>query len=356
MKKLIKPAKLQKNDLVATVSLSGSSAGRFPARYQHGKKQFEETFGVRIVEMPNSLRTDLYYNPQLRLDDMIAAFKNPEIKAILTNIGGDETIRLLRYMTEEHFEIIKNNPKIFLGMSDTTANHFMCMKAGISSFYSPCTMFGFGENCGIMDVTVQSVKKTLFSAEPIGKLPESEEFIVDRILWDDKNNIMRKRTKTDGNHFIQGTKTVRGRLIGGCMELISMMNNTSIWPTLDEFEDTIFFIETSEERPTPAQFSYVLRNLGAMGVLERINGILFGRPGGDFTADETEAKEQWLATYPEFDEELLKVCKEYGREDMPVVTNMDFGHTVPQIVLPYGVLAEINPTNKTVSILESAVL
>ena len=356
MKQLIKPQKLQQNDLVATVSLSGCSAGKFPARYQHGKKQFEETFGVRIVEMPNSLRTDLYDNPQLRLDDMMMAFKNPDVKAILTNIGGDETIRLLRYMTDEHFEIIRNNPKIFLGMSDTTANHFMCMKAGISSFYSPCTMFGFGENCGIVDITAQSVRKTLFSTEPIGQLPESKEYIVERVYWDDKNNTMRKRIPTDGNHFIQGNKTVRGRLIGGCMELLTMMNNTSIWPSNDEFEDAILFVETSEEMPTPETFCYFLRNLGAMGVLERINGILFGRPGGEFTADDKEAKEQWLAQYQKFDEKLLKVCKEYGRNDMPIVTNMDFGHTVPQIILPYGALTEIDPTNKTVSILENAVI
>ncbi len=356
MKELIKPQKLQKNDFVATVSLSASSAANFPARYRHGKKQFEETFGVRIIEMPNSLRPDLYDNPQLRLDDMMTAFKNPEIKAILTNIGGDETIRLLRYMTDEHFDIIRNNPKIFLGMSDTTANHFMCMKAGISSFYSPCTMFGFGENCGIMDITVQNMKKTLFSTEPIGQLPESKEFILERIYWDETNDTLRKRTPTDGNHFIQGTQTVRGRLIGGCMELLIMMNNTSIWPSLSEFEDTILFVETSEDMPSPETFCYFLRNLGAMGVLARIRGILFGRPGGEFDAAEQEKQKQWLAKYPVFEDYLIKVCAEYDRRDMPIVTNMDFGHTVPQIILPYGVLTEINPTNKTVSILENAVI
>ncbi len=93
MKPLMKPSALHVGDLVATVSLSGCSAGKFPARYQHGKKQFEDTFGVHIVEMPNSLRTDLYDNPQLRLEDMRTSFKNPDIKAIVTNISGEETIR-----------------------------------------------------------------------------------------------------------------------------------------------------------------------------------------------------------------------------------------------------------------------
>lgn len=356
MKQLIKPQKLQKNDLVATVSLSCSLAGKIPGRYEHGKKQFQDTFGVKIVEMPNSLRTDLYDNPQLRLDDLMMAIKDPSIKAILTNIGGDDTIRLLQYMTDKHFEIIHNNPKIFLGMSDTTANHLMFFHAGVSSFYSPCTMFGYGENCGIPKMMIENTKKTLFDNSPIGELPQSDEFIVEKIYWDDKNDVLRKRIKTDGWHFIQGNKRVSGRLLGGCMELFSMSNGTKIFPSLDDWENAILFIETSEEMPTPDQFSYVLRNLGAMGILERINGILFGRPGGEFLSTEKREQEQWLSQYPVFEKSLLKVCAEYNRSDMPIVSNMDFGHTVPQIILPYGVLTEIDPTTKTVSILESAVL
>ena len=95
MKQLIKPQKLQKNDLIATVSLSSAMAGKIPGRYNYAKKQFEDTFGVKIIEMPNSLKTDeLYNNPQLRLDDLMMAIKDPSIKAILTNIGGDDTVRL----------------------------------------------------------------------------------------------------------------------------------------------------------------------------------------------------------------------------------------------------------------------
>ena len=98
MKTLIKPKMLKENDCVATVSLSWGGAGLLPARYNHGKKQFEDSFGVKIIEMPNSMKTqELYDDPQLRLNDLMEAFKNPEIKAILTNIGGSDTIRLLQY-------------------------------------------------------------------------------------------------------------------------------------------------------------------------------------------------------------------------------------------------------------------
>lgn len=358
MKPLIKPSALKPGDTVATVSLSWGGAGLIPSRYEQGKQQFQDTFGVKIIEMPNSLKSpaELYDHPEWRLDDLMIAFKNPDIKAILTNIGGDDTIRLLRHMTDEHFEIIRNNPKIFLGMSDTTANHFMCLCAGISSFYSPANMYGYAENCGIPQYMIDNTKRALFSTEPIGIIPESKDFIIDMLRWGpETNSIMRPRIPATPWCYIQGDKPAQGRLLGGCTELMNMLNGTPLWPNLDEWNDTILFLENSEEKVSPEYVLYTLRNFGAVGILERINGILFARPGGEFGPDEQIEKEKWIANYPKFDDMILKACREYGRADIPIVTNMNFGHTLPQFILPYGAMTEINPIKKTVSILESAV-
>ena len=102
MKALIKPKALQPGDTVATISLSWGGASIFPERYKTAKAQFEKTFDVQIIETPNALKSNeiLYNNPQTRLDDLMWAFENKDIKAILTNIGGDDTIRLLPLMNE----------------------------------------------------------------------------------------------------------------------------------------------------------------------------------------------------------------------------------------------------------------
>jgi muramoyltetrapeptide carboxypeptidase LdcA involved in peptidoglycan recycling len=360
MKNLIKPNALKPGDAVATVSLSWGGAGLLSGRYEQGKKQFENAFGVKIIEMKNTLKSpdELENSPELRLADFMDALQNPEVKAILTNIGGDDTIRLLRYMTSEHWDIIKNNPKIFMGMSDTTANHFMFFKAGVSSFYSAPTMYGYAENGGIPEYMVENTKKTLFGGDPIGVLPESTEFIIDHLDWsdDETNKILRSRTKTTPWRYIQGNKIVRGRLLGGCLELLNMiMNGTSIWPKAEDWDNTILFIETSEEKLPPPYILWMLRNLGAQGILERINGILFARPGGEFDNGQETERDKWISEYPKFDDVILQACKEYDCTDIPIVTNMDFGHTVPQLILPIGVMTEINPIAKTVSILESAV-
>lgn len=358
MKTLIKPKALKVGDTIASISLSAGLAGLFPHRYQQGVKQIEESFGIKVIPTPHALCApeEIYNHPDWRLEDMIWAFKNPEVKGILSNIGGDDTIRLLPLMNEKHFEIIHNNPKIFMGLSDTTVNHMMCFKAGLTSFYSPSLLFGYAENAGIPEIMVENTKRTLFSTEPVGVLPESKEFIVESIDWKIENPPKRERLSSTPWRYIQGNKTVSGPLIGGCMDvLMNIAVVTQLWPDLDEFNNAILFLEDSEEQLPPGILLYWLRNLGAQGILERISGLLYARPGNDLFKNKEEEK-KWLARYPEFDSVILQALVEFGRTDLPVVTNMDFGHTLPQLILPYGVKAEINPQQKTVSLLESGVI
>jgi len=116
---LIKPNKLNKGDKVATVSLSWGGAGdeEILWRYNQGKERLENLFGLKVFEMQSTLKGSefIYNNPKKRAEDLTNAFADKSIKAIFSCIGGDESIRMLPYID---FEIIKNNPKIFIGYSD----------------------------------------------------------------------------------------------------------------------------------------------------------------------------------------------------------------------------------------------
>ena len=343
MKQLIKPKVLQPGDTIASISLSSGTAGMLPKRYEQGVKQIEESFGVKVISTPHALCTpeEVYEHPEWRLSDFMWAFENPEVKGILSNIGGDDTIRMLPLMTEKHFETIYNNPKIFMGLT---------------SFYSPSLLFGYAENGGIPEIMIENTKKTLFSTTPVGVLPESKEFIVENVDWGLENAPKRERIPSTPWRYIQGDSIVCGPLIGGCTDV--MMNTiigTKLWPELDDFNNAILFLEDSEEQPPADWVLYWMRNLGAQGILERLAGLLFARPGNARFKNKEE-EQKWLAKYPEFDKAILKGLKEFGRTDLPVVTNMDYGHTLPQLILPYGVMAEINPEKKTVSMLESGVI
>ena len=133
---MMKPERLKKGDKVAIVSLSRGMLGEDWAihKLDIAKERLENDFSLQVVVMPNALKGTkyLYEHPEARAKDFMDAFRDPSIKAIFNAIGGNDTIRLLPYID---FDIIKSNPKIFTGFSDTTVNHFMLHKAGLVSYY-----------------------------------------------------------------------------------------------------------------------------------------------------------------------------------------------------------------------------
>jgi muramoyltetrapeptide carboxypeptidase LdcA involved in peptidoglycan recycling len=345
---MAKPIKLQPGDKVATVSLSWGGPGTFPHRYQAGKRQLEDEFGITVVEMPHTLSDAAWLqgNPQARADDLMQAFADPSIKAIISTIGGDDSIRLLPFLD---LDVIRANPKVFMGYSDTTVTHLACLKAGLVSFYGPSIMAGFAENGGMFPYMVDSVRKTLFSPSPVGRIaPNLEGWTVEFLDWaePDHQTCRRALTPSAGWRFLQGRGTHRGHLIGGCFEVLDWLRGTAVWPDPDLWQGVILFVETSEDVPSPTAVLRGLRIYAAMGILQRLSGLLFGRPGGQVDP----------ARFDEYDEAISQVIlEEEGLADLPVITRMDFGHTDPMFVLPYGIQAEIDCDAGQFRILESAV-
>lgn len=343
---MIKPSKLNPGDKVAAVSLSWGGPSVFPHRYRAGVEQLQAEFELQVVEMPNTLKDAnwLARNPQARAEDLMQAFADPSIKAIFATIGGDDSIRLLPYFD---LDIIRKNPKVFLGYSDTTISHLACYKAGLVTFYGPSIMAEFAENTGLFPYMVQSLRKTLFSSEAVGEVkPNTAGWTVERLDWGDPANQQRKRKlhPSTGWKFLQGRGVSRGFLVGGCLEVLDWARGTEIFPT--NWQGTILFIETSEEAPPPEMVTRTLRVFAAMGILRQLAGILFGRPGGEIPVEK----------FSEYDQAILQVVhQEEGLTELPIITHMDFGHTSPMFILPYGVQAEIDCENKRFSIIENAV-
>ena len=120
---------------VAIVSLSSGIIGEDFIKFETdiGFRRLEE-FGLNVKCMPHALKGMEYVeaHPEKRAEDLIAAFRDPEIDLILCATGGDDTYRMLPYLFENDAlkKAVQNNKKIFLGYSDTTMNHFMLHKAG----------------------------------------------------------------------------------------------------------------------------------------------------------------------------------------------------------------------------------
>ena len=285
-------------------------------------------------------------NPQARADDLMQAFSDPSINAIISTIGGEDSICTLPFLD---LDIIRSNPKIFMGFSDTTITHFACHQAGLVTFYGPSIMAGFAENGGMFPYMIDSIYKTLFSSAPIGRIaPNIEGWTVEHLEWANPGNqrIKRKTNPCAGWKFLQGSGNHQGTLIGGCFEVLDWLRGTNYWPNPAEWQGAILFLETSEDAPPPGFLVSTLRSYAAIGILKKLEGILFGRPGGQIP----------MKQFEEYDDAILQVVRdEEGLSDLPIVTQMDFGHTDPMFVLPYGVQAEIDCDKKRFTILENAV-
>ncbi len=343
---MIKPQKLKKGDKIAIVSLSWGGLGDEDLihKYYIAKERLENDFGLEVITMPNALKGSefVYNHPELRAKDLMDTFKDKTIKGIFCAIGGDDSIRLLPYID---YDVIKNNPKVFMGYSDTTISHFMLNKADVVSYYGPSVMCEFGEYVKMFDYTKEAIENILFKNTENYYVKSSEYWSNEHVSWKEENiHIQKKLIKEEhGYEVLSGKGKIEGQLLGGCIDVFPMILETEIWPKADEWKNKILLIETSEEKMTPNYLLYYLRNLGAQGILNNINGIIVGKP-----QDETY--------YEEYKTIYLKVLKEFECEELPIIYNVNIGHAFGTGLLPLGINCEVNLDAKTIRFLESATL
>jgi muramoyltetrapeptide carboxypeptidase LdcA involved in peptidoglycan recycling len=341
---VIRPPALKPGDTLATISLSSGAAAAFPHRYEAGKRQLARTFGVNVIESPNALRDDgwLRDNPQARADDLHWALENDDVAGIVSTIGGDDSIRTVPYLD---LDLIRARPKVFLGFSDTTVQHLVNRKAGVVSFYGPSLLAGFAENGGIPPYVEAAVRAAVFTAEPFG-LSAAPEWTEEFLHWGNPafQERWRRWWPNPGWQWLQGTDPVTGELVGGNADTLEMAKGTEIWPPAEAWDGAVFLIETSEEAPPPQTVKHWLRGYLALGVLSRIGALLVARPDG-YTQAQTF--QLW--------DIVQAVLAEAGRADLPVVANVDYGHTSPLGVLPLGCRARVDPTRRTIAVVEPGV-
>ena len=341
---MIKPKRLKKGDKIAIVSLSSGMLGdkEFIHKYYIAKERLENEFGLEVVCMPNALKGSkfIYEHPEARAKDLMDAFSDESIKAIICSIGGDDSVRMLPFI---NYEIIKNNPKIFMGYSDTTVSHFIMNKAGLVSFYGASIMTDFAEYVKMFDYTKNAVENILFKDSKGYEIKSSDTWSNDFVPWKEENQNIEKKLIKEEHHYevISGSGVIKGILMGGCIDVFPMILETEIWPKKDEWKNKIMLVETSEEKMSPEYLLFFLRNLGAQGILNVIKGIIVGKPQDE-------------AYYEEYKEMYLKVLKEFNVENLPILYNVNIGHAYPNGVFPLGIEYLIDLDKKQIVLLESA--
>ncbi len=338
----VRPVRLAPGDHVAVLSPSWGGPHAFPHVFESGLATLRG-WGLVVREYPTTRAPDdlLRRDPRGRAEDLNAALRDPSIRGIFASIGGDDSIRLLPFLDSE---AAVADPKILLGYSDTTTLLLALRRAGLVTFHGPSVMAGLSQAAALGPAFRAHVHGMLFDPAPSYAYVPFAAWSEGYPDWRDPSNVGRVGPRHPGRGWrvLQGTGRVTGELFGGCIEVLDWLRGTSAWPVGDEWNGRLLFFETSEERPTPGQVRRILRALGVMGVFERIVGVMVGR-ARDLTPEE---KVELGSAVVEV------VAGEFGRPDLPIVADLDVGHTDPQWILPIGVRAELDVDARTLRLVE----
>jgi len=342
VRKFVNLPKLKKGDKVAIVSPSFAAPGKWPKVYELGLKRLREIFELEPVEFPTTKR--LGASKEDRAKDLITAFEDKSIKAVISSLGGDDQVTYIKNLPIEPFV---NNPKPFFGYSDNT--HFVnfLWMNNIPSFYGGALFTQFAEQGEINDYTLNYLKLALFKQGEF-EITASNTYNDINLNWDDPKTLTEQKIyeKSEG-WFWDGNINIQGLTWGGCVESIDELLRYNIAiPSLADFENIVLVTETSEEIPTNDYVFRVYRALGERGILQRLKAVLVGRPKA-WEFNKQNNKEQKENYRKEQRDTILKVIRQYNK-NIPVIQNLDFGHTSPQIPMPYGKLIRVDSENQKI--------
>ena len=334
---------------IAVVSLSRGIIGEPFIQFQVeiGLRRLRE-LGLNVKFMPHALKGLEYVkaHPEKRAEDLLQAFRDPEIDMILCAIGGDDTYRLLPYLFDhnELADAVTNN--IFLGFSDTTINHLMLHKVGLRSFYGQSFLADVCELGPQMHPYTRKYFEELISSGSIREIRPGDVWYEQRESFTPEQVGKQLPAHPDhGFELLQGPPVFSGKILGGCIDsLYDMFNGDRyadmpllckkyhLFPDPEDWKGRILLLESSEEKPSPAKYRRALEYLKGAGVFQAVSGVLIGKPMDDTYAEE-------------YRELLVNVI---DRPDLPLVFNINVGHAMPRCIIPFGVDAVVDAENQII--------
>lgn len=304
---LIKPKKLKKGATIGLVAPASPiySDEQFDVMLKNLKGQgFKLKLGTHVKDRNGYLAG----KDKDRAHDIMTMFNDHSIDAIVCTRGGWGSNRILPLID---FEIIKSNPKIFIGFSDITSLHMaISEKTGLVTFHGPVGKSDWNE------FTLNSFNDVLMKGEA--------------------NTYHIPKDQTDS--FIVNNGISSGRLLGGNLTVLTSLIGTDFLPN---FDGAILFLEDIGEEIY--KIDRMLTQLDLSGILSSINGFVFGK------CTDCNKGVNSLSLKEVFGDHLSKY-------DIPAFYGAMISHENKNITLPVGIKAEINANNKTIRLLESGVI
>jgi muramoyltetrapeptide carboxypeptidase len=321
---LLRPRALAPGDLIVIASLSGPLHAAYEPDLQQAVGVLER-MGFRVRRAPLLKAGRHHWWSAARPEEIAAELngflRDPQVRAIIAHDGGQTA---LGYLDLIDVDAITADPKPILGYSDISLLHLVLYaRTGLIGFHADLATPGLGGSWQRAPAARRTELENLYSTlltgtAAIGALPTSPSWECWR------------------------PGRVEGRLIGGVINRLVLTQATRYALPLEWFDGAVLFWEEMG-----GQASYVwsyLQVLRHAGILDRIAGMIVGTPhaidGLDTPASPTLA------------EIVLDVL---GDREIPILGNIEVGHSGPNLPMPIGICVALDAYQKTLSLLEPAV-
>lgn len=336
--------KAKPGDRVAIVSPSLAAPAIGPAVHEQAMRRLRSELGLHPVEYPTTRRFGA--SPKDRAADLNAAFADPSIRAVIATIGGDDQIEVIPHLDAE---LIRKNPKPFLGYSDNTNLLNFLWSLGIPGFYGGSTQVQLGAGPEIDRIHLRSLRAALIGG---GQLEltnpsESEDYGHD---WADPRALTSfgERDRSEPWVWAGPKKSVEGRTWGGCFEVLDQLAWADRLPPNATLCGGILILEASEQLTPAETVKRWVRGAGERGLLAGTVGVMVARPPASAlnqsrppARERAELRRAHLQT-------VIEEVRKYN-PDTVICAGVPFGHTRPQWIVPYGGLVHLDGFSQTVT-------
>ena len=341
-KSLIRPRKAVAGDKVAVLSPSFAAPAVAPEVHEQAMRRLEELTGLVPVEYPTTRR--LGASTRDRAADLNAAFADPEIRAVLATIGGEDQITVVPHLDPD---LVRADPKPFLGYSDNTNLLNWLWTHGVAGFYGGSTQVQLGPGPAADEVHATSLRAALLTGERVALTEpgESEDIGKD---WHDPAALTEygDREPTEPWTWAGPARSVTGPTWGGCAEVVQWILTAGRFPADPAVLDGgVLLLETSEELIPARELAWIMRALGERGLLAAVDAVLVARPPTS-TFDVRPTPDERAARRAEQRDVAIETVRRYN-PDAVIVVGVPFGHTRPQWILPYGGEVTVDGASQT---------
>ena len=309
------PDKLRPGDKVRVIA-PARSASDIDERVLDRAKAALESLGLKVTFSKNAFSRNQRGCPtdDEKVEDLHAAFMDENVKCVLAAIGGFNSNQLLGKI---NWQIIKDNPKIFGGFSDITVlNHAILAKTGMVTYAMP-NFYCFGLPPET-DYSLEYFRRCLFANQPAELVVQQSETFYD-LPWDYDESSPRQALENDGPRVVQ-SGSAGGVMIGGNLCSLNLLNGTEYFPKVEG--DIILCIEDDSYDSIPETVERNIQSLMQQSFFRQVKAILVGR-----FQSESRAADAMISDI---------ILSKNIDSKIPVIVNLDFGHTDPKFTYPVG--------------------